>query len=503
MREPRLEGRYSLLSRWLAFLPLLTVLHVFAAVVYPSDPDLGYHLAIGEHILSAGAFPEADLFRINSDAPEVAYSWLPDLTLAWTYRYFGVDGLRAWVMLSALVLSLVLIALVGDSGRQWQICVALVTLSIGLLQICGPRPRLWAAICLVLLLLKLRNRTPQLVARECLAIGLIVAFWANVHVSATLAPLFVFIAQGVRATIMRNRKAWTRCAGLTFASSAAVLINPYSYRLFAMGFEFSPWTQRSIADSIVEMRGLLNLPAPYPIWVYALVFLTIWALYRAVKQRLIDGVSLEDRAQSLGILVIVLVCLLLTINSSRHANFLLISAAATLGLSGRKVKIVNGAPLTGLATYLLVSASGLAAASPGRNWYDVSFSSPTYPERALESASPLLQSPRDDGARWSIFAPFGKGHFITWWLRERGLSNAAAVFVDGRTDYLGRERFFTAQSIFREPCEEDLLALGADVILVEESSDLFEVLLNSPNFIPLGGDQIVAFAKMGDIENRF
>ena len=187
-------------------------------------------------------------------------------------------------MVGVLLFSVVLVFLVGGTGNQLNVCVALLAASIGLLQVCGTRPRLWAATCLALLLMRLGIPNQLPLWKESLVIAAVVGLWANIHVSVTLAPVIVLIVLGVMAAIVGGREAWSRCLVLTVVAGLAVLVNPYYYQLFLVGFDFSPWPQRVVSSSIVEMRRIFGLVPPYPIWIYPLGLLTTWAFCQGTLQ---------------------------------------------------------------------------------------------------------------------------------------------------------------------------------------------------------------------------
>src|ERR1700731_2673945 len=79
---------------------LLTALTVFTVRSRFNDPDLWYHLKIGEIIWNTHAIPRIDLFSFTANGhPWVAQEWLSQLTLYGVYKFAGYTGLMLWLCL--------------------------------------------------------------------------------------------------------------------------------------------------------------------------------------------------------------------------------------------------------------------------------------------------------------------------------------------------------------------------------------------------------------------
>lgn len=481
-------------SNFPAFTPLL----LFAAWVYPDDPDLGYHLAIGGMIVNNGRLPESDPFRIDAQVPELAYSWLPDATLYLAYQWAGVAGLRIWVLLSIFGLITAVMTLAVRRLPPLVSIVVLLLSAVALLQVTSPRPRLWATAFFAILLYELHGAELTRTIPRMLRIWALTALWANTHISAIIAPLVVLLYGAIQGVLGSKRYRARAVCGLFFAAALGALSTPYGIQLLALAAEFSLAGQRSVASEIVELRGVFELTPPWPAWlvpagVLALLALTV-PLYRVIRYER----SVKERIAAVGrhhiaAVAVVLCCAIAASGSSRHTPFLVM--ASVFALLGRGVKNTAsvGSALTGLGVAALAVGAGLAQGTWGKSWYEAGSAMQHYPAAALASAEQAIRD--GETARLRILAPFGRGHFVSWWLFERGLSDRAGVILDGRTDRLGRERFALVSEVYADPPNPAVLEqLHPDIVLAERGSALFD-LLAARDFILLGGDAVVAFHR--------
>lgn len=478
-------GVLSLLSAWF---PLLLA----GALFFPTDPDLGYHLSIGKLVLEQG-FPVTDIFRISSGAREIAYSWLPDVSLWLFYESLGVAGLRLWVCLSLflLVVAASMLCLGIKSARiRWLLCF---TLSIALMQLVSPRPRVLALVLFVSLVLVLLNRARnaggKANTRFLFLIFVLSALWANVHISVFIAPGAAALFLLAEAVSSRDGQLLKAYAAALVVSLLATAANPYHWQLFSLLPVFAPGGQAGVAPKVIELQGFLSLRSPWPVWAYAAVALMLaW-----FTQLLLD--VRRKRISSSGVLCLHLLTAVffgLTFLASRHCGFFAVSAAATFtAVKQNEICARAGEAAVGVLVALLAVAAGWMQSPQAASWYefDPHEKLPVAAVASLEDF--LVQS--DAGHRLSILSPFGTGHFITFWLRERGLEEQAGVFLDGRTDALGISRFAAATQIYSaESAQKTLDEHAIDIIVVETDSPLQPVLESSAEWRRLGGDERAA-----------
>ncbi len=247
----------------------------FAATLSrPSNPDTLWHLAIGKWIVTHHAVPDVSRFYYSATAGfGYDYSWLSQAVLFSAYRWLGGAGpaiLNAAV--AGFIFYLLYKLLERDNANMLVnfavLLLALVTTTAYL----SGRPVMFTVAFFTLELLVLSNwaasRGPGHGARShrnfIWLIPPMVALWANLHPGFVLAPLLIllFLPLGREA-----RDRWTLAACLA-ASVAAIIFNPYGWRLYLMPLEtvralpmlrgLTEWTGASGWEAVV-WGGLVAL----------------------------------------------------------------------------------------------------------------------------------------------------------------------------------------------------------------------------------------------------
>ncbi len=494
-----------------SLLPLFTLLYLFAAFISPHDPDLGYHLSIGNSILNTFTFPQNDTFRVDSTAPELAYSWLPGVFLALTEQGAGVLGLRLWIILTIFLITLISAMLIVSRRTIVQSVFLLVPLSLALFQICSPRPRLFAALLFVALLFFLREDTfskgGSFLLKRIIAIFFIVSLWANSHISVFLAlPVIAMFSVGC---FLQKQKGYTMKEMALYLTAAllALFFNPYGLKLYTLLYDFSPYHQQAIASKIIELVGITEFQDTWPIWVAPNFYLFgMWILFSSmllvravIKVKAQREISFRTFFSSfpddfLGASLIATFFAVLSYSSARHAH--LFSLAAIFALSCGPKKDFIFKPLYsqfGIILFIFATVVGMSQGVWGTYWYTPHATNQYYPVIAMEGLERAIQTAKKP---LRILTPFSKGHFVTYWLNQRDLSSKAKVVLDGRIDLLGRSRFFPVFDAYNGICSLDTLNFfTVDIVLVEEHDELFEILNTNPEWVAISGDTIVSFMR--------
>src|ERR1700722_12735640 len=119
------------------------------------DPDLWWHIKVGETILATHRWPTTDYYSFTvSGQPWLAYEWLGDVLSALTYRIAGVQGLEALLIVlgSAVILALYAFASVR-SGNSKVGCVTAIALFLLADVSFSLRPQMLGYLFLILTLL--------------------------------------------------------------------------------------------------------------------------------------------------------------------------------------------------------------------------------------------------------------------------------------------------------------------------------------------------------------
>ena len=240
-------ARQSLLKQVISFPVLVGALLVVALFValrnFTVDPDLWWHLKVGQSILASRHWPTADPYSFTAQgAPWMAYEWLGDTLLAAAQRAWGLRGLLALDLgvAAAVVLALYVLASLRsrNSKAAFVTCAMLLPLVAVSLSL---RPQMFGYLYLTLTLIIL-ERFRQGRAGPLWLLPPLFLLWVNTHGSFVIG-LFVcgiYLVSGFfefrRGDLESAR--WTPGErlrlGLVFLASLIVLtITPYGAKVAA------------------------------------------------------------------------------------------------------------------------------------------------------------------------------------------------------------------------------------------------------------------------------
>lgn len=213
--EPRRALPYAfhgltLLVSFPAFLCSCLVLLVTCTVRNRfNDPDLWWHLRIGQIIWTTHRIPTADLFSYTTSRharPPV--EWLTELSLYAAYQFAGYTGLMLWLCFFASLLLLITYATLSlYSGNSKTAFGATLLVWFFATSVFSVRPQL-AGFCLlaVELLILECGRTRD--RRWIWALPPLFAFWVNVH--STFALGLAVLAMSCVASWLPVEMSWLR-----------------------------------------------------------------------------------------------------------------------------------------------------------------------------------------------------------------------------------------------------------------------------------------------------
>lgn len=185
------------------------------------DPDLPWHLRIGQIILSSG-IPKVDPFSYTMPSyPLIDHQWLSNLFLAKASPLVGMVGLSAIFATMALITLLLILPLKKDKFAT----LILIISSASLLSPLGIRTQLISWLFLALVFKILLNQ--ELFLRWKFFIPLIVLAWVNFHGSFAVGLVAILLILFVK------RQAFT----ILMLSFAATLINPYGIKIYQEVFQ--------------------------------------------------------------------------------------------------------------------------------------------------------------------------------------------------------------------------------------------------------------------------
>lgn len=243
----------ALLQRAISFPAMLGMLLVGAVFVAGStfsvDPDLWWHIRVGQEILSTHHWPTTDPYSFTvAGQPWMAYEWLGEVLLGGIARIAGLQGLMALliVLASAVILALYGYTTLrsGNSKAGFVACAVLYALTTPFFSM---RPQMLGYFFLILTLIALelfRQGKP----RFLWFVPLIFLLWVNTHGSFIigLGTIFVYWLAGLKKFELGGIEAcqWTAAQRtrleLVFLLCLAVLpMTPYGARLAVYPFDMA------------------------------------------------------------------------------------------------------------------------------------------------------------------------------------------------------------------------------------------------------------------------
>jgi hypothetical protein len=252
-------------------IPVIVTLRPVGVPVY--DPDVWWHLRVGQWVVDHGTVPHTDPFS-QVGRPWVAYSWLYEVLLYKLYVAFGLAGIVVYRVALALALVASLHRLVARREPRFLVATGLTAAGVlACAPLFGERPWLVTVLGTTLTLhavldVRAGNRSWLVWLLPPLFV-----VWANCHIQfvygllvlglACVAPL-IDSALGLGRPDETAATARTRPWGLLVALSVicflATLATPYHLRLYGVLLEYA--TQPGAFRWVNELKALEFREAP-------------------------------------------------------------------------------------------------------------------------------------------------------------------------------------------------------------------------------------------------
>jgi hypothetical protein len=240
--------------KWTVSFPAMLGMFLIGRVFYEGrgfvvDPDVWWHIKVGEDILRTHHWPTTDPYSFTAlGTPWIAYEWLGEIALALMYRLGGVVSLCVFLIAvgSVIILSLYWLATVrsGNSKAAFVSALFLASLAFASFTL---RPQMLGYLFLILTLLVM-EKFRQGVSWPLWTLPFIFLAWVNTHGSFIIgigvvalylvAGLFSFQTGSVEAI------AWTRKQRLRLETAllfclAVLPITPYGTQLAVYPFDMA------------------------------------------------------------------------------------------------------------------------------------------------------------------------------------------------------------------------------------------------------------------------
>jgi hypothetical protein len=258
------------LLRWAFSFPAMLAMFLVGRVFYEGrgfvvDPDLWWHIRVGQNILATYHWPTTDPFSFTvAGTPWIAYEWLGDVLLGAAARYGGLLGLDILLIVLASIVMLALYAYAtmrcGNSKAGFLASFLLCSLAFASFTL---RPQMLGYLFLILTLIAL-ERFRQGKPRALWFLPPLFLLWVNSHGSWVigLGVIFVFWASGLAEFNFGGveAKRWKpaeriRLEFIFLLCLAAIPFTPYGTRLAAYPFTVASTLPLNVGN-ILEWQSM-------------------------------------------------------------------------------------------------------------------------------------------------------------------------------------------------------------------------------------------------------
>ena len=284
MSEPAPSTPIRLFLAWLV--PAVAVVITMRPVAAPVlDPDVWWHLRVGQWVVEHRAVPELDTFTQLGPTPWVAYSWLYEATLFGLYSAFGLAGIIVYRVVFSLLIVRAIHAFVTRLEPRYLVAISLTGVAVlAMGGLFAERPWLVTILFSVITLhaiVVLRQPGVTRVPAWVWTLPLLYVVWANVHIQfvyglfllavACVAPWVDawFFSPGLSKPDAQARvteslacasglegfgKRYRQLVALAALCFLATFANPYGYRVYVVIVEYA--TQPGPFRFINELKAL-------------------------------------------------------------------------------------------------------------------------------------------------------------------------------------------------------------------------------------------------------
>jgi hypothetical protein len=440
---------------------------------YLLDPDIWWHLKVGDWIVEHKAVPWTGILsRTAATKPWVAYSWGFEVILSRVYAWFGLVGFAYYgILLGQMVSASLFGVCYAISGRFWRSWLLTLLGTMAFAYSLFPRPvffsmSLFAAMLYMMLQAKRTGRIGILYW-----LPLMFWVWANMHIQFIygLATLGLMITVEI-ALHLAARLGWPlarveapslpvgKLMGILAACFAVACVGPYGYYLFVVVAKYSKATQTYFVIQELQAPSFTS----YTYFIFLFVILA--AFYLEGKRERVDVFRLA----------LLTVATVLSFRTVRDAWFPVIPAALFLADTPRHEGEADeriGLPAFAGFAAIMVLFAVLLGSNMGFTLRGIDYTiSREYPVDAANFVRRL-------NPPGPLYNDFNFGGFLTWYMPDY------PVVVDGRNDLYGDE--FVAKHIYfngGDKTDGDPLLDESNLLLLSADSSLAKLLKQDPRF---------------------
>lgn len=440
---------------WGVALVLACAFLATAAAVWTADPDVFWHLKVGEWIVQHRAVPRTDVYSWSAyGEPWMDHEWLWEAFIYILHAKLGTAGLWLPVFASASAAGLFIRAGLlsrGVGGVVSSFAGGLAPLLLGGWLKPWPQVGVYALFA-VYLFLSLKEKWGKGAFFAVLVLGML---WANVHSSAVLLPLLL-AAEAAWKFLNKEDPGCLLAAALV--SAVGTLLNPHGAGLWAYAVREGLAT-REYRECIAEWMPFYFGDAAMA----GAFFVSAAVLFLAAKQ---SRTLAFARAAGFWILALL---------SRIYVPYAALCTAALAGMLGTPLK--ERAVKAG-AVIMLIFGIALAAVRGLPTDLDAAAEKARFPVKAVE----FLKG--QEYAR--LFNDYGFGGYLIW----KGIP----VYIDGRADLYrsGIFKRYVGLSNTDEKMSSYIEGTGADAALLVARSPADRAMMETAKWECVYRDDIAA-----------
>jgi hypothetical protein len=472
--------------QWAFSFPVMLATFLVAGVFvsardFQVDPDLWWHVKVGESILATHRFPTTDPYSFTVHGqPWLAYEWLGEVVLAAAQRFAGIQGLEILLIAlgSAVMLAIYAFATIRAKNSKAGFAATAILLSLAAASF-SLRPQMFGYLFLVLTLILL-NLFREGKRNALWWLPLLMVLWVNTHGSwiIGMSVIFVYWMSGLFefqvGGIEARRWSADEKKRISFAfllCVCALPITPYGTRIAMSPIEFASSLPLNIAY-ILEWQ-----PMQFNLFGGKIFLLLLFGFIVAQA-----AMKLTWRVEEFGLY------LFGTMLAFLHIRFLLLfvpfAAPIFAVILARWIKGYEARKDRLLLNALLIAGVAIAVVHyfPSRNALD-KIVAQRWPVAAVE----FLSSHELPGPMYNAYF---YGGYLVW---SRGPEHK--VFIDGRGDVYERGGVF-ADYLHISRIQPGALGVlrnyGIQSCLIERDEPLGTVLSASPDWKRIYQDGVAA-----------
>lgn len=445
------------------------------------DPDYGWHIQNGRHVIDGTVFGGRDLYSWTAGGYWIVHEWLVEAAMSLVHDSLGAPANSILAALLTTIAFLLVAKRLRDREFGWACTLATIVLGFFCTMMSvGVRPQVLELAYLAVLLLIVDRwiENEWSAGRLRVAVFGLAVLWVNTHGSFPLMTALLGLAAA--GALAEKSEKWRGLAWSAAISAAAALINPWGWRIY--GFATQSFTSKPTLTLIEEWKppqlatGSL-IPFDIAVTLAGIAAIALLWRLRSPRSRGMPA-RLDDVAVFIGLLY-------LGMTSGRHVMLFGIGAAPLIAWTIRRAdtlfrsragvrrRVILSEDLDTKAAYAINRAAALTVAI-GLAFAGWGIVNPAAQRAAIARRYPVgvvdeLRELSRPPAR--MFNEYAWGGFLI-------ANGITPVFIDGRSELYGDEQLLRYGRIIRlsSGWRETLDSLGVTVAVVPRDSKLMSIL---------------------------